>query len=138
MKTKILVFGNPLVKKDNLVLKILPELKKEFPKVDFKEFDSTEDLHKEGRELRIIDVVEGVHEVKLLSFPPQSLDVLETNKIYSMHDFDLGYNLKLLEKMNLIDKVEILCIPTNISEQEAFNQSQLILRKWVAQLIQGS
>lgn len=137
-KINILVFGNPLVQRDNLALKIVPELKVNFPNINFKEFDPTEDLHKQGRELKIMDVVEGIDRVKLISFPPESTNRLEMNKPFSLHDFDLAHNLKILKKMNMIDKAEILGIPPKLSKEEAVNQSQLILRKWVAQLMQGS
>ena len=137
-KINILVFGNPLVPKDNLALKILPEIKSKFPNINFKEFDPTENLHKEGRKLKIMDVVEGLDRVKLISFPPKPFNHLQINKPFSLHDFDLTQNLKLLKKMNIIDKVEIIGIPQKISKEEAINQSQLILRKWVAQLMQGS
>ena len=55
-----------------------------------------------------------------------------------MHDFDLAYNLKLLEKIGKIDSVKIIGVPMEISEEEALDQIQLILRKWAAQDIQGS
>ena len=136
---KILFFGNPLVKKDNLVLKKIPKLKKRFSGIEFKEKDSTENLEKEGRKLKIIDAVEGIEKVQVIKLEnSKDFDKLNTEKIYSMHDFDLGYNLKLLKKVDLIDKVEIIALPMNIEEEEALNQIQLILRKWVAQDMQGS
>ena len=131
---KILVFGNPLIKEDALALQILPQLQKIFPEIEFKEFESTESLENEGEELKILDVVKGIDKVLELD----DLDKLSLGKIYSMHDFDLAYNLKLLKKMGLIKKVEVLCLPMGMSEEEAINQSQSILRKWVAQDIQGS
>jgi len=137
---KVLVFGNPLVEKDNLALKIMPKLQEKFPDVDFKEFDPTESLEKEGKHLKIIDVAEpNFSEVRELSLRDEKdFEKLQVNKVYSMHDFDLGYNLKLLKKMELIDNVDILCIPHNMDEKKALDQSQLILRKWVAQDMQGS
>lgn len=138
-KLKVLVFGNILVEKDNIVLKIMPDLKKEFPEIEFKELDANEDLQKQGKELKIIDVAEDLDKVKGIKISSlEDFNRILTNKVYSMHDFDLGYNLKLLKKMNLIDEVEIICVPMNIKEKEALNQIQLILRKWVAQLMQGS
>ncbi len=130
---KILVFGNPLVKKDSLPLILLPKLRKEFPDIEFKEIDSTEDLQKEGRGLIILDSAEGIRNVEILG-----LDLVGLDKIYSMHDFDLGYNLKLLEKMKMIDDVRIIAIPIGMNPKKALFQTQLILRKCVAQLMQGS
>ena len=36
---KVLVFGNRLVEKDKLPLELIPYLEKEFPEIEFKEFD---------------------------------------------------------------------------------------------------
>lgn len=133
LKMKILVFGNPLVKKDSLPLKLLPELKKNFPSITFKEFDAVEDLQKEGRNLIILDTVKGIQNACLLN-----LNSIKIDKIYSLHDFDLGYNLKLLKKLDKIDNAKIIAVPMNINEKKALNQVHLILRKCVAQPMQGS
>lgn len=130
---KILVFGNPLVEEDSLPLRLLPKLKRTFPQFEFKEFDSVEDLQNEGRNLFILDTVKGIKNACLVG-----LNSLKTDKIYSMHDFDLGYNLKLLKKMKMIDNATIIAVPMNINEKKAFSQLQLILRKCVAQLMHGS
>ena len=130
---KILVFGNPLVKKDSLPLKLLPELRKNFPSITFKEFDAVEDLQKEGRNLIILDTVKGIQNACLLN-----LNSIKIDKIYSLHDFDLGYSLKLLKKLDKIDNAKIIAVPMNIDEKKALNQVHLILRKCVAQLMQGS
>jgi len=63
MKT-IYVFGNPLVKEDSLPLKLIGKLRKEFPSLEFKEFDTVEDLTE--RELNIIDTVKGIKKVELI------------------------------------------------------------------------
>lgn len=94
---KILVFGNPLIKKDSLALKLMPKLKKEFPQIEFIEIDPTENLDKFGRKLFIIDVVPNINNVKVLDLK-DNFNQLSTSKLFSMHDFDLGYNLKLLKK----------------------------------------
>ena len=112
---KIYVFGNPLIKEDSLPLKLIDKLKKEFPSLEFKEFDTVEDLELE-KELNIIDTVKGIKKVELI----EDIDKIITDKIYSMHDFDLGYNLKLLKKMKMIDKVRIFGIPMKMSENKAF------------------
>ena len=137
---KVLVFGNPLVEKDSLALKIMPKLQEKFPEIEFVEFDPTESLEKQGKHLKIIDVAEpNFNEVRELNLDSEeSFKVLENSKVYSMHDFDLGYNLKLLKKIGRLESVDILCIPNNMGEERVINQSQLILRKWVAQDMQGS
>jgi Ni,Fe-hydrogenase maturation factor len=121
MKT-IYVFGNPLVKEDSLPLKLINKLKKEFPSLQFKEFDTVEDLDLE-KELSIIDTVKGINKVELID----DIEKITTSKIYSLHDFDLGYNLKLFKKMKMIDKVRIFGIPPNIKEKEAFEQLKKLI-----------
>lgn len=136
---KILIFGNSLVEQDNLPIRLIPKLKQEFPNFQFIHLDPTEDLQSYGPNLTIIDTAQEINQVQLLTLSSiEDFNKFKINKIYTMHDFDLGYNLKLLKKLNLIDKVQIVCIPQNISEQEAFHQTQLILRKFVAHDIHGS
>jgi Ni,Fe-hydrogenase maturation factor len=125
----VLVFGNLLKKEDNIALKLIPGLKKEFPEIEFREADPTEDIQKYGKDLRILDVALDIKKVKLLKLStPEDFKKLQTGKIYSMHDFDLGYNLKLLKKMDLIDSVEIICIPARMEERQAFEGVSKILR----------
>ncbi len=133
---KILVFGNPLVEQDSLALKLLPKLREKFLSIEFKELDPNENLEEEIEDgkLRILDVVKGIDNVMIIN----DIDKLQVGKVYSMHDFDLAYNLKLLKKINKLKEVEIICLPMFMDKEEAFSQIQLILRKWVAQDMQGS
>lgn len=118
---KILVFGNPIIKKDALAVNLIPELKKLFPEIQFTEFDPTENLHREKNPI-ILDVVEGLKEPRIIS-----LQELKTNKIYSMHDCDLAYNLMLLKKLNLAKNVTIIGIPTKGNKKEIIRKlSKLI------------
>lgn len=115
---KILVFGNPLVKKDRLPLMLMAKLQKEFPQIEFREFDAVEDLHKEGRVLYILDSVEGIENVEVIT----DIDMLLVNRIYSVHDFDLAYALKLMKKMNMVEKVTIFGVPTKMRRDVAIRQ----------------
>jgi len=117
MSKTIYVFGNPLVREDSLPLKLINKLRKEFPSLQFKEFDTVEDFELE-KELNIIDTVKGIKKVELI----EDIDKIITDKIYSMHDFDLGYNLKLLKKMKMIEKVRIFGIPSDMKEKEAMKE----------------
>ena len=115
---KILVFGNPLLKQDSLPIKLLPKLRQLYPNIEFLEIDPVENLDKQGKHLTIIDTIQNINKITII----ENLDQLHTNKIYSMHDFDLALNLKLLKKLNIIESVKIIGIPMNISEDEALNQ----------------
>lgn len=133
---KILIFGNPLLKQDSLPIKLLPKLKQKFPNIKFKEIDPTENLepflntdtpnteHQTPGDLVAIDTIKGINKVTTIN----DIEQLHTNKIYSMHDFDLALNLKLLKKLNKIKSVKIIGIPMNITENEAINQISKILQ----------
>lgn len=133
---KILVFGNVLLKEDNLALRLMPKLKKEFPEILFKEFDPTESLEWEIEDgsLTILDVALGIDRVILV----EDVEQLKLNNACSMHDCDLGFNLRMLKEIGELKKVRIICLPPNMNEDEVFFQLQSILRKWAAQDIQGS
>ena len=125
---KILIFGNHLIKEDNLIIKILPKLKKEFPNIEFKHMDPTENLEAEISDegkLRIIDVVESIDKVIVI----KDIKQLKNEKVYSMHDFDLGFNLKLLEKIGKLRDVEIIGVPQDINEEKAFLEVSSIINK---------
>jgi Ni,Fe-hydrogenase maturation factor len=125
---KILVFGNPLLEYDNIPLKLIPDLQKLFPKLEFVEFDPTENLEKQGRNLIIIDTVQGINKVTEIN----SIDQISKSKLFSMHDFDLGYNLKILQKLNLIDSIKIIGVPMKIEKQEAIEKIGKILKKHIS------
>ena len=125
MKPKILVFGNPTIENDSLPIKLLPKLKQKFPNIIFQEIDPTEGLENQGRDLTIIDTVEGINKVMIIT----DFNQLQSNKLFSMHDFDLAYNLKILKKIGKIDTIKIIGIPMNIGEDEVMDQIQLIFKK---------
>lgn len=120
-KINIFVLGNPLLKEDSISLKIIQKLEDKFPKVNFSEFDPTEDLNSEY--LLFMDVVEGIDKVELI----KDLSKLETRKIYSTHDFDLAFLLKILKKAKLIKEAIIIGIPKNAEEGESLKQVEKII-----------
>lgn len=124
---KIHVFGNPILRKDSLALRVAKKLEKKFPEIEFREFDTVEDL--EGDILYIMDVAKGIEEVKII----KNLDLIETRKIFSLHDYDLSYELKLLKKIGKIKEVFLICIPEGMEERKAVeeveSQIHLILKK---------
>lgn len=119
-KYKVLVFGNRLINKDSVPLMLIPKLKKEFPDIDFVEFDSIEDIENEGSIIYILDSVENIDKVTII----KDIDRIEISKhLYTMHDMDLGYTLKLMKKVNMIDEIVIFGIPIKgITKSEILNQ----------------
>lgn len=106
---KIYVFGNPLVKEDSIPLKLLPDLIKSFPKVEFIITDPNENFPPHGeKDLIILDTVIGIKKPTVLN-----LDDFEKNKgtPISPHDYDLLFHLLLLKKLKKINNAKILGIP---------------------------
>lgn len=115
---KIFVFGNSMVDMDSLPFRILPGLRKKFPEIEFIELDPNEGLENMEKEANIIDTVVGIERVILI----EDIDSIENSPKVSMHDFDLGFNLKLLKKMGRLKKVRIIGVPAEMDEEKAMNQ----------------
>lgn len=123
-RKKILIFGNSLVNKDSLPLVILPELKKKFPEIEFKEADPTEFLIYGDNEVWILDSAEGIDDLVVLD----DLAKLDLPKRFSVHDYDLAVDLKLLEKIGKLGKVKIIAIPLDFSKKEALEKITKFLK----------
>ena len=129
----VYVFGNPDVDIDALPLRILPELKRRLPDVQFVVKDPNEDWEV-PEELVVIDTVVGLDQVQVF----EDIDKFVTTPRITMHGFDALMNLKLLQKIGKLKKLKIIGIPPTISEEEALNQLQSTFKKWTEQLMQGS
>lgn len=115
---RFLVFGNPMVGRDSMPLKLIGKLRERFPDMEFVEFDPNENLEREGRDLNIIDAIEGIDSVVMIT----DIEEIQDSPRVSMHDFDLGYSLKLLKKLKLIDSVRIFGIPMKLGQKKALDQ----------------
>ena len=121
---KIFVFGNPLVEKDSLPLKLIGPLRKEFPDTEFVEYDPNENMEELGSEPIIIDTVIGIDKETMIT----DIDSIKNPPIYSAHDLDLGTHLKLLKVIGMIEGVKILGVPDNISEEKALEQLKEVIK----------
>jgi Ni,Fe-hydrogenase maturation factor len=109
---------------DNLPLKLAPKLEKIFPEIDFVITDPSENIKPIDSELIIIDTVEGIGKVVLLD----DLEKIKTSKIYSLHDFDLAFNLKLLQKIGKLKSVKIFGVPMNGDKEEILGQLETLIK----------
>lgn len=123
MIKKVSVFGNPLVDKDSLPLKILPKLKKKFPDIDFVIEDPTETLDPPRGEWWILDSVEGINDVTVLD----DLSKLDFTNRVSVHDYDLSFDLKLLQKLGKLGRFNIIAIPITMNEDLVLNKLKTVL-----------
>lgn len=124
MKT-IYIFGNPLLDFDNLPIKLAPDLREEFPELEFEVVDPNENMHPTDGVLIIIDTVINIDEPVLID----DIDDLELSPRYSMHDLDLAFNLKLLKKIGKLDKAFIIGLPPAIDQALALQETIRIIRK---------
>ena len=116
---KIYVFGNPLVKEDGLPIKILPALKKSFPKIEFIAADPNENFPAKGeKNIIILDTVKGLNKPRLLGFG--ELENIANTPV-SPHDYDLMFHLQILQKLRKIDKIKIIGIPFRYNKNSLVN-----------------
>jgi Ni,Fe-hydrogenase maturation factor len=105
----LLAFGNPYLKEDNLALELADILIKEKIKgIEIVKCISPEEVMDYlNKDFYILDVVKDLKEVRMID----DIDKLQSGKMVSLHDFDLGFFLKLMKETGKIDKVKIICIP---------------------------
>ncbi len=110
----VFVFGNPDLPMDSLPLRILPELRKRLPDIDFQVKDPNEEWDV-PEELTVIDTVVGLKEPRVFD----SLDSFSAAPRLTMHDFDAYANLRLLQKIGRLKKMRILGLPSEMPERDA-------------------
>lgn len=103
---KILCLGNEFIKEDSFAKEIAKELANEMNEFEFvfikDSFQLISELNKNNGEIVILDVAEGLKEVKFLN-----IEDLSDNKIITAHDLDAQFILKLFEDK----KIKIIGIP---------------------------
>lgn len=119
----VYIAGNPLVEKDRLPLEIKRDLQKLFPNIRFLEFDPTEEFPEQT--MHIIDTVIGIDKVSIID----DIDKIVSEKRYSLHDFDLGTNLKLMKKLDKIRRVRIIGVPVDMKKEHAVKAVGEIMKK---------
>mgnify|MGYP001591749371 CR=1 FL=1 len=119
---KIYIFGNKDLEFDSLPLRILPELKRRFPQIEFEIKDPNEELDI-PEELIIIDTVSGIDSVKVFS----DLKNFAAHPNVSLHDFDLYSNLRYLGKLGKLKEIKIIGVPPTISEKKIVEEITTIL-----------
>ncbi len=98
---KVLCFGNEFVEEDSLAKQLADELN--IDGVDFIKCDSLDGIK---GDVVILDVVKGIDDVRLIP-----LDKVRDFQPITMHDFDLGTELKLRKSVGEINNRTIIGIP---------------------------
>ena len=132
---KVYVFGNPDVRGDNIGFNVAKKLKNKIKGLEFVEIKPNEDLPFENKDKVILmDAVEGINEVTVIN--EKNLEKFVVAKSVSVHDWDLGFQLKYLKKLGKLNKVTIIGLPKE--KKVDYLRVQSILRKLVEQEMQGS
>lgn len=118
----IYIVGNPFVAKDSKPLQLAPKLKRTFPQLSFREVDPNENFIPEEGSI-IIDSVQELDRVTLF----HSLDAFEATRSVSPHDYDLGFHLRLLQKLHKITTVRIIGVPQKGDAEQIFKAVSKLL-----------
>jgi len=120
---KILVFGNPYLKQDNLAVRVGKKLKvKGFEVVYCSNPDDL--LNHDLSNSIILDVAQGISKTTFFT----DIDSLEFSVIFSLHDFDLGFFLKLLKETGKLEKVNIIGLPVGYDEANAAKEVLALIK----------
>ena len=122
MIKKIFVFGNVDLPEDSLPLKILPELQKRFPEIQFEIKDPNEEWETE-EEIIVLDTAVGIKEITVFD----NLEKFSKVPRVGMHDFDALTNLRYLWKLGKIKKIKIIGVPQNFEGSRAIQEMSNIL-----------
>ena len=104
----MLCFGNEFVEEDSLAKKLADELK-----LDGVEFIKCDSLNGINGDVVVLDVVKGIDDVRLIP-----LEKIKDFHPVSMHDFDLGTELKLRKSVGEINNVTIIGIPMQGNKED--------------------
>lgn len=130
---KVYVFGNPDSEEDNLAIKMASRLECTMVNVECTIISPNQDLpFSEEERVVILDTIKGIDDVVVTD----NLNRFVPSPRNSVHDFDLGFQLKYLKKLGKLGKVTIIGIPQK--GEINYERIQSILRKLVAQDMQGS
>lgn len=110
----VFVFGNLDLEFDSLPLRIIEDLKKHFPNIQFEVKDPNEEWDV-PKDLIVIDTVWGIERITIFD----SLDKFENSPRTSLHDFDALFYLQHLKKLGKLDKIKIIGLPMMMDKEEA-------------------
>lgn len=118
-KQLLLCFGNPLIPEDAAALQL-----RSVPGCRIKRCNSPEQILQQRGEFTIVDVVQGLRAPRLLT----ARDVSHNGRATTLHDFDLGFFLKLLQKLEPRRNIKIIGLPQGITREKAEKEIAAILK----------
>lgn len=120
MKT-VLCFGNEFVKEDSLAKQLADEIK--IKGVEFVKCNSVDVIF--DYKLDEVFILDVANVDKVVAF--DDLGKLKAGKITTLHDFDLGFFLKLLKELKQIKKIRIIAIPQEGDKEKIKGEIEKIL-----------
>jgi hypothetical protein len=106
---KVLVFG---LENEN---SLLSRLRKKFPAIGFKKQNLKDDLEQEGRDLVVLDTINGFDQVILVD----ELSSLSPGRINAS---DTLMTLRILLRIGSLDSVRVIAVPPGYPEDVAFDE----------------
>lgn len=119
---KVYVFGNEFLEQDSLAKGIVREIN--LAGIEFVNCDGPEEIFLEQEQIVILDVAKDLKEVVLID----DINRLQSSKLYSLHDFDLTYFLKLMKETKQLNTVKIIAIPMSGNKEKIKNQVVKIIK----------
>lgn len=135
MAMKVYVFGNQDVSQDSVAIDVAETFEDQVEGIEFIVVSPNEDVpFADDESVVIMDVVDGIDgptliegdDIEKIQLPPRS----------TVHDFDLGFQLKYLKKLGKLGDVKIIGLP--MTDEMDYDSIQSIFKKLVAQDMQGS
>ena len=99
------VFGNEHLEYDKLSVEVGMLLSQKINIIHCRSPDEL--LEADENEILILDVVKGIKKPIIIN----DISHIKTNKITSLHDFDLGFFLNLMKGMGINKKIRIIGVP---------------------------
>ncbi len=114
MNPVLLVFGNEYLKEDNMAIKIAEELK--LNNIDIKRCYSVDSIfnYYDYEKIFVLDVVKNIDKATLI----EDIDKIKEHALFSLHDFDLGFFLKLMKELGTLKEIKIIGIPQKGDKEE--------------------
>lgn len=132
---KVYVFGNQDHEIDSVALNVSRALQNDYPQVQFISIQPNEDLpFADGQDVILMDAIQGINEESL--FRLNDLNHLIGSLRLTVHDYDLGFQLKYLQKLGKLGEVQIIGLP--YGQPVNYKRIHSIFKKLVAQDMQGS